>query len=148
MKFVFRHNDAHRDRYQANAISAIGALDPSKDWQVEIKPHKEPYSELQRGALWGLAYRILADATGHQPDDLHEYYCGEYWGWIDKEVMGHKFSVPARTTTTGFAGERDVISKLELADFFTFIQARARMKDIAIPDPDPLWKQRMREEAA
>lgn len=149
MKFVFRHRDKYRDQYQANAVAAVQALDPGKDWQVEIKPFKDPYTDEQRGALWGVAYETIKQHTGAEPDDIHLYFLEKYYGTVETTVLGEVVSKrPSRTTTTGYNGERDVISKVELAEYYTFIQARCSAQGIEIPDPDPLWKIRMREEAA
>jgi hypothetical protein len=76
-----------------------------------------------------------------EKEELHEFYCGEYFGWKEYEIMGKKKSKPVRTTTTDEDGNRDVVDKSVMYDFYSFIQHQAAMtgKGIFVPDPDPTW---------
>jgi hypothetical protein len=53
--------------------------------------------------------------------------------------MGAWSKRPVRTTTTNEQGERDVIGKLLMAEFYEFIQRRSAEVGFDVPDPDPLW---------
>jgi hypothetical protein len=121
----------------------LAALDVTKAFEIIIRPAKKERSDLQNRALWGVAYKTLHKATGNDPEDLHEYFCGEYFGWVEYRVMGKRRLRPKRTTTKDDRGKRDVISTLELKDFYAFIQQRAaETVAVYVPDPDPLWWQR------
>lgn len=127
-------------------IAFLSAADVTKELQVTIGPVKKERSNQQNKALWGCAYEHIRKATGNDKDDLHEMFCGEYFGWEVREVMGRKKRFPKRTTTTGYDGKRDVISTKDLQDFYAFIQQRAAEYSVFVPDPDPMWF--LREEEA
>lgn len=111
-----------------------------QDVMVTIGKPKKERSDLQNRALWGCAYKTLRDATGNDPEDLHTYFCGEYFGWQEYDVMGATRKRPIRSTTKDSNGHRDVISTVHLSDFYAFIQQRAaETVGVYVPDPDPMW---------
>jgi hypothetical protein len=128
-------------------MAFLSTLDVTKEFQVTIGSVKKERSDLQNRALWGCAYKTLRDATGNDPEDLHTYFCGEYFGWTEYEVMGATRKRPRRSTTKDENGKRDVISTRDLQDFYAFIQQRsAETVGVYVPDPDPMWF--VREEEA
>lgn len=129
-------------------MAFLSALDVTKEVQVTIGPVKKERSCQQNKALWGCAYETLRKATGNDKEDLHEYFCGEYFGWDINDVMGQKRKKPKRTTTTDYDGHRDVISTIHLQDFYAFIQQRSAEQGIYVPDPDPMWWSHGQEKAA
>jgi hypothetical protein len=127
----------------------LSAVPLTEEFQVTIGPIKKERTDPQNKALWGCAYETLRKATGNDKDDLHEYFCGEYFGWAEYEVMGSKRRRPKRTTTKDADGKRDVITTLQLSDFYGFIQQRsAETVGVYIPDPDPMWWSHREERAA
>lgn len=122
-------------------VAFLSALPQDKEFQVTISDVKKERSNLQNRALWGCAYRTLSEATGNDPEDLHTYFCGEFFGWTEYEVMGATRKRPGRTTTKDQDGKRDVISTAQLSDFYAFVQQRAAEIGFYVPDPDPLWWQ-------
>jgi hypothetical protein len=126
----------------------IWGLPEDKAWLVEIKRLIKERTSPQNAALWGCAYRHITEETGNDPNDLHETFCGEFFGWKEVEIMGRSTLKPVRTTTVDESGKRDVISTEKLSDFYTFIQAKAAEYGVNVPDPDPNWKERMKNEAA
>lgn len=135
------------DRSQAIArvVQAINRLFPHRTLLVTIEVRKAERSDAQNRALWGCAYKVASDETGHSKDELHELFCGEYFGWVEYEVLGKRKKRPRRTTTHDHEGKRDVISKLDLSDFYLFIQQRCSEYGIQIPDPDQEWKDAVEE---
>lgn len=124
----------------ASLMGFLSAIPLTDEFQVIIGPIKKERSDLQNRALWGCAYKALRLATGNDPDDLHTYFCGEYFGWHEYEVMGATRKRPIRTTTKDENGKRDVITTMQLSDFYAFIQQRsAETVGIYVPDPDPMW---------
>lgn len=131
---------------QHNRESAIKRLStlvlnflPGARLTVTVERDVPTRSTLQNKALWGCAYKALEEQTGNEPEDLHRYFCGEFFGWQKYEVMGAWTKRPVRTTTTNEAGERDVIDKMRMAEFYDFIQDRAARVGFDVPDPDPEW---------
>jgi hypothetical protein len=121
-------------------LAFLSSRPSDEEFQVTIGPIKKERSDLQNRALWGVAYKTLRDATGNDPEDLHAYFCGEYFGWVEYEVMGRPRKRPRRSTTKDEHGKRDVISTIHLKDFYEFIQVRsAETVGVYVPDPDPMW---------
>lgn len=126
-------------------MAFLSTLDVTTDFQVTIGLVKKERSDLQNRALWGCAYKTLRDATGNDPEDMHTYFCGEYFGWVEYEVMGATRKRPRRSTTKDENGKRDVISTIHLQDFYAFIQQRsAETVGVYVPDPDPMWWEHQR----
>lgn len=139
-KFLLDPKDKRRDTILANVLACIGALPADKPWSIEVKRYVKERTNLQNSALWGCAYKALEEASGNDPEDLHIYFCGENWGWVEVEVMGQRKRKPRRTTTHDENGKRDVIETIELAAFYEFIQRRAmEAAGVWVPDPDPNW---------
>lgn len=115
--------------------------------RVDVGEWRRRRSIPQNSALWGVAYKTLYQATGILPEHWHHYFCGEFFGWREQRIGERYMTVPLRTTTTNDWGEPDTISTRLMADLYEFIQARAAMGEppVDIPDPDPKWKERMRE---
>lgn len=139
-RFILHKSDDGRAAVLQNVHTFLDRLPDSQSWCIEIKRYVRERSDLQNRALWKCAYQTLSDATGHDAEDLHTYFCGERWGWVESEVLGQKKRKPRRTTTTDEHGRRDVISTVELSEFYAFVQQRAaETVGIYIPDPDPMW---------
>ena len=135
--FTLNAGGAERPQVLANAIRHLQSLQPGKSWKVEIKEARKSRTLDQNAALWAVAYPPLRDATGHSLEELHEYFCGEFFGWAEYEVMGNPRCRPVRTTTTGEDGARDVINTAAFAEFFATVQRIAANMGVIIPDPDP-----------
>jgi hypothetical protein len=124
----------------ARLLRFVEQLDHGKPHVVKVERWRKERSDLQNRALWGVAYKTLSDATGHDPEDLHTYFCGEFYGWEEYEIMGQIRKRPKRSTTKDEHGKRDVVSTVMLSDFYAFIQRRsAETVGIYVPDPDPEW---------
>ena len=92
-------------------------------------------------ALLAVAYPPVMEYMGmrgeKEREEIHQHFCGEYWGWKEYDILGKKKVSPVRTTTKNNDGEKDIISKSEMYDFYRFIQQRAAENGIFVPDPDP-----------
>jgi len=117
----------------------LSTLPADKPYLIDITKLVKKRSNLQNKALWGVAYKVICDATGYKDQDLHVLLCGEYFGWGVIDLFGNKKKVPIRTTTHNDRGERDVISTEELASYYQFIQVFAANYSVDVPDPDPKW---------
>ena len=137
--FILRA-DSTRETITANLLRFLEKLPKDKPWEVRIDPFRESRSGRQNRALFGHAYIQIGDQTGITKNDLHEYMCGEYFGWMEVVVFGEKQKRPVRTTTTNELGQHDVLKKPEFAKFYEFIQMRAAENGLYVTDPDPLWR--------
>jgi len=122
-------------------IGTLTGLSDRFEWEVRIVRATKQRTDDQNHALFGVAYKALRDQTGNDVDDLHTYFLGEYFGWVEHDVMGRSKLKPRRTTTTDEQGKRQVLNTVDFADFYDFIQRRAAEAGYIVPDPDPLWRE-------
>jgi hypothetical protein len=138
-------NGPERAGVTQRAHDFIDRLPADKSWVITVQPYVKKRSLDQNAATFGLAYKIIMEATGLEGDaerkQLHRDFCGDFFGWTDG-AMGHRR--PVRTTTTNEAGERDVVDTVTMARMYDFIQRTAAGYGIDIPSPDPMWSQRER----
>lgn len=136
--------DEVRRKARAQRVATfLSGLDPRKPWEVLVRPFKRSRTNQQSRYERGVACVLLSKAVGYEPEEIHEYLCGMYWGW--RQVACPKTpsnprgirDVPIRTTTTNANGERDVLSRTEFADFVDFIQRFGAKHNVFIPDPEP-----------
>lgn len=130
------------DRIRSNAIDYIRSLPADKPVRIEIVAHKNTRSLAQNNTLFGVMYPVLADFIGlsgkREIEELHEYLCGEYFGWHEYEIMGKRKQRPVRTTTTDEQGKKGVLTTTEFMDFLAFVQRTAAEQGCNLPDPDPM----------
>ncbi len=129
----------------------LAAFLPGRELTVTIEEAKAERSDLQRRSLFGCAYKALMAQMGlsgeSEKNDLHEFLCGEFWGWREKNIMGQIHRYPIRTTTRGEDGKRDVISVREQLDLYAWIQRRAAENGYDVPDPDKEWFRKAERDA-
>jgi hypothetical protein len=120
----------------------LARLPADKPWELVVRPWKKPRTGRQNNATWGVAYGVLSDFTGHTEVELHDIMCRLFFGEVSYECMGKRMTKPRRTTTTNERGERDVISREDMARFYDLIVRTAAEQGCYIPDPDPLLRVR------
>ena len=131
-----------RDRVAAQIATFVAALDAGRPYRVTVEEAKSTRTSQQNRYLWGVAYKLIADAVGYEVDEVAEFMCGQYFGWTDKRVPKKPSnpegveSVPVRTTTTNENGERSVLNKQDFTDYIAFVHRFAASKGIYIPDAD------------
>lgn len=152
---MFPVEDAPKRRKRAERVAGfLAGLDVKKSWEIIVRPFRRPRSNQQNKYERGVACVLIANAIGYDPDDVHEYLCGTYFGWKQERcprtpsnLAGLK-DVPIRTTTTNAEGERDVLKKRDFWDFVEFIQRFGANHGVYIPDPDPEYASRHDRNAA
>lgn len=126
-----------------NAKTYLDWLPVDGSMEVEFRPYKKPRRPKQNASLWGVAYPPLMEKMGlrgeQEKEELHEYFCGEYFGWKEYYIMNKKKVKPVRTTTRNENGERDLVSTIVMADFYSFVQQQGADNGIYVPDPDPMY---------
>ena len=117
-------------------MAFIDRLPMARKWKVVVDLYKKTRSNEQNRSLFGVAYKAIREATGNEVDDLHTLFCGEFFGWVECDVLGKRKMKPSRTTTTNEAGKREVISTLEFMDFYAMVQMKAAEFGIDVPSPN------------
>lgn len=131
----------------ANAISFISELPDSKDWRITIERVRKTRSDEQNRYYWGCIIKTLSDATGYESEDVHEFVCGSFFGWIEKSVPktpnfpSGVCVKPRRTTTRDDHGKPSTLSTIAFSELVEFCQRFAASKGIYIPDPETTWPQ-------
>jgi hypothetical protein len=143
-KYTLNANAPERETVRANVHAFVDRLPAGKSWRIEIKEARKERTDVQNRALFGVAYPAIKAVTGDDIDDLHESFCGKFFGWVDREVMGEVRRRPFRTTTTNENGERDVMPTAEFAEFYNTVQRIAASAGIDVPSPDPFWSEQAR----
>lgn len=138
-------NGPERPGVTQRAHDFIDRLPADKSWVIEVKPFVKKRSLDQNAATFGLAYKVIMEATGLEGEEdrkqLHRDFCKLFFGEVD---AGMGRTRPLRTTTKNERGEDDLIDTAEMAKFYNFIQRKAAEFGIDVPNPDPMWSQRER----
>ena len=136
MKFVLQKPP---NQSRTNCIKAV--QDSPDGFVVEIKAPVKEKTDKQNATLFGIAYPPIMAHMGLRGDkeklELHEFWCGEWFGWVYVDFFGMKKARPRRTTTRDGNGKRDKISAGEMADMYDFIQQRCVEFGLIVPDPVP-----------
>jgi hypothetical protein len=142
-----------RSRDIGRACAALESLEESKAWRVSVEEVKSERSLQQNKYLFGVAYKLLSEATGVEKHEMHEDFLKMVFGARLKRVKTLKgwreIEIPVRTTTTDEHGRRSVLGKIAFAEFVAFIQRYAAQEaGVFIPDPDPTLAADYDEQAA
>ena len=122
--------DEERERWVSFLRDQALPLDVSADRARDAR------TTAHNAYLFGVAYPPIVEATGFEvggdgrSGGLHEYCCGEHFGWVDRPVpktprnpSGIE-SVPFRTTTRNEFGKREVV---DTATFCAFVETVSRI---------------------
>lgn len=117
---------------------------PGKPVRVKVEIARPDRTPKQNRYLWAVPYKMLKEVTGYTEDELHEWFCGQHFGWKDKPVPktphnpGGVASIPVRSTTRDENGQPDLCSTEDLSAMWELAQRIGAQKfGIFIPDPDP-----------
>ena len=138
--------DVERNLTRVNAC--LSAMPRDKDVRVTIGEAKKERSDDQNSALWGVAYKAIAEFTGYRAPELHDVMCRLYFGEVEVEVMGRTVIRPRRSTTIDEEGRKRKLSTVEFNAFYSFVQQQGAELGVWVPDPDPRWNERAQERAA
>lgn len=92
---------------------------------VVVRPFKSPRSLQQNRYYWGVAIKIMCDATGHDPELMHEILKNRFL--LQRNfVVGEFIEAPKSTTQ---------LTTEEMTNYLKNIQQWAAELGIYIPDP-------------
>lgn len=139
----------NRERDIAGVVRVLEAIFPNKpvvvSWKI-AQPDKTPQ---QNRYLWAVPYKMLKEATGYSETDLHEWNCGEQWGWKEKQGLPSSVNPsgitnePVRTTTRNADGDIEPCTGKEMEELWERCQKLGANLGCVIPDPDPdYWKKK------
>lgn len=120
-------NAGNRER----VLGFLAGLASNKAWLIQISPWRRLRNSQQNRYLWGVCYpAILARLPGWEPEDVHQYFLGEHYGWQPLEFMGQPTG--QQSPLKGSSG----MTTAEFADHVAYIQRKAAEAGIYIPDPN------------
>lgn len=132
-----------RNRAELERLVAFAEARHGYPLNVEIGEWKPARSSEQNAYLFGVCYPLLADAKGYEVADIHEWMCGQHFGWKDETCpktphnpQGVR-SVPIRTTTRDESGKRSVLTSTQFSEFVAMVQRVGANAGVFIPDPEP-----------
>lgn len=109
------------------AIDVLGKLDLSKVWEVEIKRHQRKRSINQNSLYWSWL-NIIGNDTGHDADELHDFFKARFLPVIEDEVAGEAFIRRPSTRK---------LTTLEMSEYMDKINSFAVSQlGIILPQPD------------
>jgi len=111
----------------ANVLRHISELDATKEWQVDIKPHKKNKSAQQR-AYYHKLLQIISEYSGDTIEDLKTRMC---WS------LGYTRDV--RLKSGEVIKERQSTEKLGVAEYSTMIesaQMACMVLELRYPQPN------------
>ena len=123
---IKKHDYTAKDK----AIHRIKVLDAEKDWEVIIRRYRKPRSNAQLAYFWGGVVQTVVEETGNDKNDIHDFLCGEYFGWQECEMFGAKRKKPIRTLTSP-----EPLTVEEMVNFCEWCASRMAQENIIIPPP-------------
>lgn len=123
------------------AVEVMKVFQLGKPINVKLTIARPERTPPQLRYLWGVVVKMLSEHAGYEPEDVHEYLCGSFFGWKPKTLPGGRTQdVPIRTTTVDYDGNRDVIDGVEFWRYVEFCQRVGARQGVVIPDPSPDYK--------
>ena len=140
-------SDPRRIRDIARVVEYLESLPYDKAYRIPPEEWKPERSEGVNAYYWSVVNKMIGEAWGFGPNPVHEWLCGEHFGWVDvpcpptpANPKGVE-SKPRRTTTTDAEGNRSVLKGMEFWEFIETCRLFGAEKlGIYIPDPDPMYK--------
>jgi hypothetical protein len=107
-------------------------IEQTGDYEITVDDRKKRRSLSQNAFLWGVVYPYIIEGGGEalagwQPEDLHEYFLGEVYGWEMLDGMGRKRMKPIKRSSR--------MTKTEFVDYLQAISERCAKLGIIIPEP-------------
>ncbi len=91
--YIIRKNTSARLVVLRNAVAQIEKLPSTRDWRVLIEEFKETRSNNQNRYLHGVLYKAIADFTGCDTEEVHEFLAQKFLS------LGESNGIPRRQST-------------------------------------------------
>lgn len=138
MKHVATLPPKDRSEAIARLLPVLELFAEGKPINVKVSVAKPDRTPWQNRYLFGVAYKLLSEATGYEVPDLHEYACIQHFGGKTRKAPGGRvIESPLRTTTTDEDGNPDLLDGDAFWQFVEFVQRLGARAGVVIPDPDP-----------
>ena len=127
MKFIIHEHDKYCTGLKA--MRFLEGLDPTKKWKVVIEPYSAQRTLSQNAYLHAVPIKIIAEFTGHSPDEVKDYLLGEAFGWEEYSVLDVLLKRPLRRSSS--------LNTKEFNWFLEWIEAWAvNTLGLLVPRPD------------
>ena len=96
------------------------------NYSLIVKPWRRPRSNQQNAWYWGVVLPLIADATGHTCEELHEIFKRMF---LPKQVVMFnevEYELPGSTT---------ILNTAEFTEYVERVRTEAANMGIIIPDP-------------
>lgn len=104
---------------------------------VSVEPERDRRSTAANRYLWGVVYRLIAEYTGQDPEDIHAEMCARFTAKTISYVnpsTGELVEMPVVTRTSG----------MTVREFYLFVEKvrlfASEFFTLTIPDPDPEYQ--------
>lgn len=143
---ILRKDPEARRRTLAFLWECLADLPDNREYRVEWKQYRKQRTIPQNSSLWGVAYPPIRESTGYEMQELHDVFCGGFFGWKEiaiptvndaGEYEITRMQKPRRTTTEDENGKRDVIPWDRFKEFYAYVQRQGAELGVFVPDPDP-----------
>jgi len=120
----------NKARTLSRIVRHIEALGDAVGWEITIKRRVKKRSLDQNAYLWGVCYpAIMHGMLGlfENPDECHEFCLCEYFGSVEKDILGTRMVFPRRRSSK--------LTTLEFMDYVDYLQRYWATHNVLIPDP-------------
>jgi hypothetical protein len=101
---------------------------------VEVGEFRKRRSDEQNRYMWGYVYphiiASLPDMAGWTPEDLHEFFLGEHFGWQRLHGFGRTRMKPIRRSSK--------LTTTEFSDYVAHIQQFMAERGVYVDDPNEM----------
>lgn len=99
-------------------------------YEVQIQKYRKIRSYRQNKLYW-MWLNIISEYNGDDPDDLHQFFKGEFLGYETRDVFNRPTAIPISTTG---------LSTKKFSEYLDKIETHAAQWNIVLPHPqDYLW---------
>lgn len=131
----------NRERMVEQVLRFLLGAHPGKPVNVKVSVARPERTDPQNRYLFGVAYALLAPQMGFSAEEIHEWMCGEHFGWVNRQLPGGRVEQkPFRTTTKDEHGNADKLDDRAFWDFVEQVQRTAAQAGVFIPDPNSEYK--------
>lgn len=116
-------------QWLTNLLIAVKTLEAEKEYKVYFSDTKPTRSRAQNKYLWGVVYKTIEDATGHEAEELHEIFKLKFSLRTKFDFGGEITEYPR--STKGFDTK-------EMTDYIDKIRRWAAERGIHVPEANEI----------